>query len=286
MKPWLSLVVTFHCLTSSYGQNGFIDGQPRLAYWQIGQQKQTVIVLHGGPAVQHEYLRPEFDALKKSATVIYYDQRGCGKSDTASSYLWQEHVADLRRVVQTVSKKSKVFLVGSSWGSLLALLYTYMHPEDVKGLILSGTVKWQGEEQVYTKGRYYPGKPEYLTMAEKRVVTKRTVEGQLKQDTIRVSKAYQIYYGSPQVETLESLKSAPVIARLQQIKQPILLITGRLATTTINNVTWRYDGVEQYEKVFPNVHVHTLNMAGHDPWLSDPTLFFSLSNDFIQQVSR
>jgi hypothetical protein len=50
---------------SSWAQDGFIDGSPALAYWQIGKKKEVVIVLSGEPAAQHEYLRPEFDALKK-----------------------------------------------------------------------------------------------------------------------------------------------------------------------------------------------------------------------------
>lgn len=50
--------------------------------------------------VQHAYLRPEFDRLAKVANVIYYDQRGCGKSGKAARYLWQDHVSDLKRVIQ------------------------------------------------------------------------------------------------------------------------------------------------------------------------------------------
>ncbi|MGH7926486.1 MAG: alpha/beta fold hydrolase, partial [Candidatus Binatia bacterium] len=39
-----------------------------------------VIVLHGGPDFDHGYLLPELDRLSDAFRLIYYDQRGRGKS--------------------------------------------------------------------------------------------------------------------------------------------------------------------------------------------------------------
>src|SRR5215472_3667297 len=39
-----------------------------------------VIVLHGGPDFDHRYLLPELDDLADSYHLIYYDQRGHGRS--------------------------------------------------------------------------------------------------------------------------------------------------------------------------------------------------------------
>ena len=62
-------------------QEGFVKGEPSLAYWEVGTGDDVVIILHGGPCASHTYLRPEFDALSEVARLIHYDQRGCGKSD-------------------------------------------------------------------------------------------------------------------------------------------------------------------------------------------------------------
>ena len=124
----LCLLFSFH---AAYSQDGYLSGETALAYWQIGDKADVIIVLHGGPSVQHQYLRTEFDALSEVGMVIYYDQRGCGKSKDAGSYVWQERVKDLKRVVNTVSKGKKVILAGSSCGSLLAMAYTYSHLEYV-----------------------------------------------------------------------------------------------------------------------------------------------------------
>ena len=46
---------------------------------RIGEGPETV-VLHGGPGAHHDYLLPGFDALAPGRTLVYYDQRGGGRS--------------------------------------------------------------------------------------------------------------------------------------------------------------------------------------------------------------
>lgn len=94
----LFFLITFH----SYGQDGFVGGQPKLAYWKVGSKGETVIVINGGYSATHDYLRPEFDQLSRVAKVIYYDQRGLGKSGSADSYAWQVQVANLNRIIRRI----------------------------------------------------------------------------------------------------------------------------------------------------------------------------------------
>ncbi|WP_460671117.1 alpha/beta fold hydrolase [Larkinella ripae] len=276
------LALLYNSLTSA-GQDGFVEGKPRLAYWLVGNKPQTVIVLHGGAAAQHWYLRPEFDALQESARIIYYDQRGCGKSDRDSSYVWQDHVKDLHRLIKSLSPLQKVVLVGSSWGSLLAMLYAYHHPEDIKGLILTGTVEWKGQEEPFVRDGIGYGPLTKLTMQEKRLVFNSDSNGLIKVDTITVSKQFELQFGSPQHETLLSMRSAPKPERLTELRMPILLFSG---TLNYNRKTGeRNDWLEHYIRLFPQAQLHVLNEAGHDPWLSDPTRFFSISNQFIRTLT-
>ena len=39
-----------------------------------------VVVLHGGPGAHHDYLLPQYDRLAAGREVLYYDQRGGGRS--------------------------------------------------------------------------------------------------------------------------------------------------------------------------------------------------------------
>ena len=112
MRLFAFILVLFYSLTWTkiiFGQEGYTKGKPSLAYWTVGNSNQTVIVLHGGPTAGHTYLRPEWDNLSKFAKVVYYDKRGCGKSEKAECYSWREHVQDLKRIIETVSKNKKVF---------------------------------------------------------------------------------------------------------------------------------------------------------------------------------
>lgn len=117
---------------------GFIPAEnARLYYRETGQGK-PVIVLHGGPDFDHSYLLPEMDRLADSFHLIYYDQRGRGKSagnvQPGDVTMWSE-VEDLERARGYFGLDS-VTLLGHSWGALLAMEYALRHPRQVSGMIL------------------------------------------------------------------------------------------------------------------------------------------------------
>jgi proline iminopeptidase len=95
------------------------------------------VVLHGGPGAHHDYLLPGFDALADGRELVYYDQRGGGRSPVARDVPvgWTEQVADLE-ALRTQWELERLTLVGYSWGGLLALLYALTHPGRVARLAL------------------------------------------------------------------------------------------------------------------------------------------------------
>ncbi|WAC10941.1 alpha/beta fold hydrolase [Dyadobacter pollutisoli] len=255
-------------------QDGFVKGFPRLAYWKLGDKPQVIIVLHGGPAVQHEYLRPEFDLLNKHCSVIYYDQRGCGRSQQDTTYIWEEHVKDLKRVIKTLSAKNKVFLAGSSWGSTLAMIYAYKHPEDVKGIILSGTYHWEGMNQVYHKKTYrQPVRSHKQIVRESGILLRQNVDQSISEEPLSIFKEIEMYTDAPAFETRDSFVSAPTIDSLRRVNLPILLFNG--------SRTCQIDCADEYMNVFSKAELYTIKGACHDPWMSDPELFAATCNRFI-----
>lgn len=96
-----------------------------------------VVVLHGGPGAHHDYLLPGFDALARHRCLIYYDQRGGGRSAVPREVPvgWQEQVADLEGLRQAWGL-ARMTLMGYSWGGLLAMLYAIEHPTRVARLAL------------------------------------------------------------------------------------------------------------------------------------------------------
>jgi pimeloyl-ACP methyl ester carboxylesterase len=107
-----------------------------------------LILLHGGPGFSETHFFRRFNApLEKTFTVVYWDQRGSGKSFdrriSRSSMTVEQFIADLDELVQAVSERvgrKRVVLFGHSWGSALGVLYAARFAEKVTAYVGSGQV--------------------------------------------------------------------------------------------------------------------------------------------------
>jgi proline iminopeptidase len=83
-----------------------------------------LLVLHGGPGAHHDYLLPQMLELAEEHQLVFYDQRGGGRSrgEDRGPVTWQTHVEDLDLVIDELGA-TPLTIVGYSWGGLLAMLY-------------------------------------------------------------------------------------------------------------------------------------------------------------------
>ncbi|MGZ8398412.1 MAG: alpha/beta fold hydrolase [Gemmatimonadales bacterium] len=135
--------------------SGFRDVRGiRIFERRIGGGPPTV-VLHGGPGAHHDYLLPGFDALARGRELIYYDQRGGGRSAVPreTPVGWREQVADLEALRQ-VWELERLTLAGYSWGGLLALLYAVEFPDRVASLALVSPAPAWREARVEFERRF------------------------------------------------------------------------------------------------------------------------------------
>ncbi|MDP2956174.1 MAG: proline iminopeptidase-family hydrolase [Longimicrobiales bacterium] len=101
-----------------------------------------VLLLHGGPAATHEYFEAA-DSYLPAAGVeyYYYDQLGSAYSDQPDvPELWTiEHFVDEVEQVRVALglDASNFYLLGHSWGGILAMEYALAHGENLKGLVIS-----------------------------------------------------------------------------------------------------------------------------------------------------
>lgn len=101
-----------------------------------------LLLLNGGPGATHEYFECFESFLpKEGIEFIYYDQLGCGNSDNPKdTAMW-----DLPRFVEEVEQVRKAlnldnnnfYLLGHSWGGILALEYAIKYQQHLKGLVIS-----------------------------------------------------------------------------------------------------------------------------------------------------
>jgi proline iminopeptidase len=106
--------------------SGFTASTPVPLYWAAygPEGVSPLLVLHGGPGASHDYLLPQLLELARDRELIFYDQRGGGRSrrDDDGPITWRTQVEDLTAVVRECALEPPS-LVGYSWGGLLAMLH-------------------------------------------------------------------------------------------------------------------------------------------------------------------
>ena len=96
-----------------------------------------VIVVHGGPGLDYEYLKP-LKELSNDYQVIFYDQRGTGLSPRVDKKFLtiEQSLEDLHSIVQHFSNGKKVKLIGHSWGATLVVGYLSKYPESISQAVI------------------------------------------------------------------------------------------------------------------------------------------------------
>ena len=129
---------TFHVWTKRIGNN----------------PTHKLLLLHGGPGATHEY----FECLesffpKEGIELIYYDQLGSGNSDNPDDVsFWDlpRFVDELEQVRKALGlNQDNFFLLGHSWGGILAMEYALKYQNNLKGLIISNMMASAPEYDKY-----------------------------------------------------------------------------------------------------------------------------------------
>jgi proline iminopeptidase len=131
---------TFKVWTKRFGNN------PRI----------KLLLLHGGPGATHEYWECMESFLpKESIEFIYYDQLGSAYSDQPQD----TSLLDLDRFIEEVEQvrtalglnKENFYLLGHSWGGILAMEYALKYQQHLKGLIISNMMSSAPQYDVYAE---------------------------------------------------------------------------------------------------------------------------------------
>ena len=122
-----------------------IDGKYKVWTKRFGKGDIKVLLLHGGPAMTHEYMECFESFFPKENIEFYeYDQLGSYYSDQPEdSSLWttERFVEEVEQVRKALGlDQDNFYLLGNSWGGILAMEYALKYQQHLKGLIISNMV--------------------------------------------------------------------------------------------------------------------------------------------------
>lgn len=114
------------------------DGAGELFVFELGSDKDPVIVLHGGPGADFRCMLPIAYGLDTDFHFVFYDQHGSLHSRVIpDSISMAKHVDDLERLREALCV-ARLSLVSHSAGTMLAFAYLEAHPARVANLVLVG----------------------------------------------------------------------------------------------------------------------------------------------------
>lgn len=280
-------------------QSGYVkvhDGQLFFQKFGSNKPKHSVIVLHGGPGLDKNYLLPQMLELAKDHEVIFYDQRGSGNSlDTEINpqYINLKRFAeDLEQLRLDFGLKQFV-LVGHSWGCKLAMNYATKHQDAVSGLILlNPTSVDDNGKQIF-----------YNELAKKISPIKHLLQPLFKYEDFEKLHDHEIhglykmlfsvyFFDSKNVEYLtlkmdkvsglsgfkcrEILNSESInlFPDLKLLKLPTLIVHGNQDSMTQQTIL-------EIKEAIPNAQIVYLEQCGHFSYIEKPKELFSAIRQFL-----
>ncbi len=218
-------------------------------------KKTPLLLLHGGPGSTHnEFEVLDFLAESDDRPLIMYDQIGCGLSmvkdhpELFTAETWIGELIALRQHLQL----ENIHLLGHSWGGMLAIWYAIEHqPQRIKSYILSSTLSstslWAKEQRRrlkdlpvemqeaiaeaektnnYSLKEYKIAVAEFMRRHHMKDITEDSPEC-LKRPRVFGKEAYKIGWGPNEFTPVGTLGGYEFTARLHEIKQPALIISGQ-----------------------------------------------------------
>lgn len=118
-----------------------------------------LIVVNGGPGFDHtyEHVSSAWDGLAKKRRVIFYDQRGTGRSPATKdqTYALADQINDLEDLRAHLGAE-RIELLGHSWGGYLVMAYAASHPEHIAHLIIVDSAAPKFKDTVFLFDNVFP----------------------------------------------------------------------------------------------------------------------------------
>ena len=306
----LAFVFVIPCVQAQETSEGYIvtPDQVRIFYKIVGTGSESLVMVHGGPGNSLESIRPDMEPLAKGRRVIYYDQRGNGRSDLIADGKklgYQFHVADLE-AVRKHFKLERMALLGNSWGGLLISLYAIEHPDRVERLVLDSSAPpirafhddlsdeitrrmnvlykpekiertkllWRNETWLEASDPAAVCREFYTTVLTVYTYA-RKLDSSFKGDVCFGSKEAIRMQQVVNKRIWQSLGEYNLISKLALVKAPVLVIHGVADVIPQRSSEFWASG-------YPNARLLLIDKAGHMSHTETPDIFFPAVETFLK----
>jgi proline iminopeptidase len=206
---------------------------------------RRILTMHGGLGLDHATLRPWLDPLAEHGELVYFDQRGCGRSlsdgsdDDVDHSVWAEDVSHLNEAMGS----EKAIVIAHSYGAFIALELAVRKPAWLAGLVLTSAaaaVDYPGTIMANASAR---GNPEALAALQRTLGAPPETDDEFR---ALFTSYFPLYFHKPDPAVMASAlrdvnfraaalrasvgKSLPrydVRGQLSNIDVPTLILTGR-----------------------------------------------------------
>ena len=269
----VALLATAASSSSAVGQEGQTRGGARESRIPVGGptlfareigRGQPLIVLHGGPDFDSGYLLPEMDSLADGYRLLYYDQRGRGKSAERvrpEDVTLASEVDDLDRVRQHF-RLDATALLAHSWGTVLALEYVLKHPTQVSHLVLMNPAPASAAQLGVLRASYVAQLGSDMDRQREIMATAAYKEG----DPATVAARYRIHFkhGLRRAADYEKLMARMSAGFHQQGKEGI--VKAWAIEERLNRDTWQAPGYDLLPRVRA-LRIPTLVIVGEQDFI-------------------
>lgn len=271
---------------------------------RVGDQPVHLLLLHGGPGFTHEYFEGFGERLPAAGIAVhYYDQLGSYQSDQPDDpSLWT--VARFREEVEEVRRAlglEQFYLLGQSWGGMLAIEYALAYQQHLKGLVISSmtasiaayeryadTLRNRLPREVlnvlerYEEAGDYDA-PEYEKLIWDRLYSQHLCRTHpLPEPVLRGvahmnKQVYNTMQGPNEFVVTGNFKNWDRWDDLHRIGVPALLSVGRHDTMSVEDI-------EEMARRIPDARVAIHENAGHMAMWDDADSYFGAVIDFINKI--
>lgn len=286
-------------MTEPAGREGLVPFRGWKTWFRVVgdvERRPPLVCLHGGPGSSHHYFARLEALADRGRPVVVYDQIGCGGSSRppAGDLDVQAFVAELANLRGALGL-DEVFVLGTSWGGMLAIESALTQPDGLKGLVLNSTLAdaatWAAEaarlrdrlpEPHAAALRAGPLEGPAYAEAERMFNSRHVcrvpdaVEVRLWQEA-RNPEVYRAMWGPNEWTITGKLAGWDVRDRLHEIDVPVLLTAGRhdLCTAAV---------LEQLREGFPQAPVTVFDRSSHTPYLEEADSFIQRVEQFLDEL--